>query len=442
MARTKTLTDAKIRDLDPGPEDYYISVEGYPLRIKVSKKGTKSFVVKFYIHPKLTPDEQARAKQKPKLKQVEYVLGQHPAMSLDTAKELSQQLVTSGRNGIDQRKVWAAEEAETASRMRTVQLEYLGESDPSNPEFLKTAWDTYGANKTGVSRRHSLNLVRLWKHVKKSLPETIKTADLKVSDVGKIRKDLFDRPQEFNKFRMVLFSVLETELHDGRISQNILRKRIEAVQPFPLKYRDTILTPKGENDFKAFFSDLSNFSHKQHNHARFLLTLLYTGQRPSMLRSLLKEDDGEGNFVDFKTGIMHFRRHKTAKKSTERAPAIKAPRIALNVMEAACEATPYSPYVFGSHDNRKKFRDLPLSERRSQELFRQHAHRFEVDGSSQLEIYGLRHTFGTRLVDHGVPLHQVKDIMLHTSILTTQRYVRTTAETRRTLADKIDDIFQ
>ena len=440
MARSTKLTDAKIRDLDPQDKDYFTPVDGLPLRVRVSRKGTKSFVVKFYIYPKLPPNEEAVLTPQPRPKQVECVLGNFPSMSLETAKELAQQLIKAGKQGIDQRLVWKREEAELARKMKAIQLEYLDFADPDDPTYLKTAWNNYAANKVGISHRHALNLKRLWKHLS-HLPETTRTGDLKPSDIGKIRKTLAGTPQEFNKFRMVLFGVLETELHDGRISQNVLRKKIDSVRPFTLKYRDTILTENGVRQFIQFFSQVETFPERQQNHARFLLALLYTGQRPSMLRSLLKEDDGEGNFVDFETGLMHFRRHKTASKSTERAPTVRASKKALDIMRTACVATPYSPYVFGSHDARKHFRDLPLSERRSQEFFRKHAHLFEKEGTEKLEIYSLRHTFGTRMVESGIPIHQLKDIMLHTSILTTQRYVRSTEAARKVLAERIDEIM-
>ena len=415
-------------------------VEGLPLRIKVTPRGTKSFQIKFHIYPPATDAHGNAIKPKPRPTQVLYVIGNSPSTSLETAKEKAQALIKAGKNGIDQRLVWEHEEAEFKRQMQTIQMDYGSAADPDNPDFLRSAWFSYTDTKFSVQKRTLQSLKRLWKHISENLGETVRTAELKPSDIGRIKAKLADRPQEFNKFRATLFSVLETEVQDGRIHQNILRKRIDGVRPFPYKLRDTVLTPRGTQDFKVFFGNLDNFPPNRRNHARFLLVLLFTGLRPSMLRSLRKIDDGRGNFVDLQSGQMFFREHKTAHKSTSKAATILASPKALEIMKQAANATA-SPFVFGSHDARAGYWDLAVSEKACQLLFREHAHKFETIGVDKFEIYSLRHTFGATMVNAGVPLHQVKDQMLHKSIVTTQRYVRATDETRRALASRIDTII-
>jgi integrase len=50
-----------------------------------------------------------------------------------------------------------------------------------------------------------------------------------------------------------------------------------------------------------------------------------------------------------------------------------------------------------------------------------------------------RHTFGTRLARKGVPLNEIKDLMGHTSILTTQRYLHSNEERGKLAVAKLVD---
>ena len=49
-------------------------------------------------------------------------------------------------------------------------------------------------------------------------------------------------------------------------------------------------------------------------------------------------------------------------------------------------------------------------------------------GLSNLRFHDLRHTFGTRAADAGVPLPSIRDVMRHRSIQTTERYAHVTDE--------------
>lgn len=52
----------------------------------------------------------------------------------------------------------------------------------------------------------------------------------------------------------------------------------------------------------------------------------------------------------------------------------------------------------------------------------------EKAGITDLRFHDLRHTVGTRLAEKGVPVPVIKDIMAHSDIKTTMRYVHTAAE--------------
>ena len=59
-------------------------------------------------------------------------------------------------------------------------------------------------------------------------------------------------------------------------------------------------------------------------------------------------------------------------------------------------------------------------------------------GITGLRFHDLRHTFGTRAADAGVPLPAIRDVMGHNSTQTTERYAHATDEGRRRAVEAID----
>jgi len=55
----------------------------------------------------------------------------------------------------------------------------------------------------------------------------------------------------------------------------------------------------------------------------------------------------------------------------------------------------------------------------------------ELAGIENLRIHDLRHTFGTRAADAGVPLPAIRDVMGHKSTKTTERYTHATDAGKR-----------
>jgi integrase len=429
MARTPRLTDAKIRDLDPQDKPYSVPVEGLPLKVVVSPKGTKSFVLKFRIY---------HADRKPQ--QVEAVVGTTGDMDLEEACERSRTLIASGKNGVDHRLIWKKEAAEFARQIQTEQMEALGTTDPENLEFLETAWKKFYNEKQNQAARHKAKMLGCWRHVVAHLEPTIRTKELTAADVAKIKERLAGTPQEFNKFLSALSGVLKHEIAAGRLEKYVLM----GVKKYPSQYRMTILNEKGIKQFQEFYGNMDNFAPIDQPHARFLLGLLYTGMRPKTLRTLEKVDNGTNNFVDWKrgpNGVIVIRKDKTSSK--RKAPFVPVPITsqAAAIMRAASAATPWSPFIFGSNDSRKRFCEMSLSVKRTEQLFRRHATRFEVEGYEKLDIYSLRHTFGSMSAARNIPLNAVKDMMTHASVTTTEKYLKTTEQGRLAAARKIQDIF-
>lgn len=427
-------SDAKIRDLEPREKMYFVSFPGSNLKLRVMPGGKKAYYLRWYIKQ---PDGSQ--------KQIGAVIGYPPGQGtlkpwgIEEALAKAHLLVAYGKKSEDLRRVWEAEEQKARQASQTEQMEVLGVNDPENKEFLKTAWDNYYANKKGVTPRHLRKMKNAWKQVAEHVSATIRTKDLTTAHINDMRQEMEDRPAEFNKVRMALSNVLRHEISAGRLEKYILLD----VPLYPPKRRMTILSEKGIQEFQKFFSDLEQFAEIDRPHARFLLGLLYTGMRPTTLRSLQKEDTGENNFVDWKrgNGMIVIRYDKTAKKRTEPFVPVPITQQAAEVMRAASAAAPWSPHIFGTADARKRFCEMPLSVKRTEQFFRRHAHRFDVEGYGKLDIYSLRHTFGSMAAAANIPLKAVGEMMLHTNVATTEKYVKLTDKSRLETVRKIEGLF-
>lgn len=363
-------------------------------------------------------------------------LGRPPVMACEDARHLAALLVVDGRKNVDLKAVWDAEEiAEKEARDAKI-LAYYSDFSPDDLSFLKNAWVDAMKLKSSNSARYQQNLLRLWKYVELKYGHDIKTVDLDIAKLSELKNSMSKTPAQFNKFRAALNSVLEREVYEGRISRNPLRQ----IGSFTPKFRDTILTDIGVREFNEFYSDIASFTEKQQNHARFFLCLLKTGQRPAMLRNLLKADDGVGNFVDFKRSEMVFRHHKTVKKTAEHAARIPFSLAVKRLMEDAMSVNSASDYVF-CNLQRSHYRALPIAERWGQGFFSSNAAKFDTEGTGKFVLYSLRHTFGSQLVNASVPLIQVSNMMLHSSILMTQKYLKTTEKNRQSVVDRIDSLL-
>jgi site-specific recombinase XerD len=57
-------------------------------------------------------------------------------------------------------------------------------------------------------------------------------------------------------------------------------------------------------------------------------------------------------------------------------------------------------------------------------------------------VHTIRHSFATHLVDHGTDLHTVKELLGHTSLKTTMRYMHLSATRIQTLVNPYDRLSQ
>nr|WP_319947755.1 integrase family protein [uncultured Shimia sp.] len=427
MHRNKRLlSDNLARKTKPESKRFTIwdtQQTGFGLRIAVS--GKSSWIAKYRVG-------QGRGG-----KQALVTLGSPPALSADDARAKAGQLIVAGRQNIDLKDQWEAEGKQREKDRKEQILEGYGEASAQNPAYIKNAWQAAINLSTDNSPRYTRNQMRLLKHITERFGSTLKTKDLTTDDITQIKRELSATPSEFNRFRAVLYTVLENEIYEQRLDRNHLKR----IPPNPIKFRQTILTDKGIKQFKEFFFEASTFDENEQNYARFVACLLLTGQRPTMMRTLRVKDDDVSNYVNWQQGSMIFRTHKTSKIIPEKEVAIPLSNNALSIMQEASLHGPKNTFVFSSPDQRAHFRDLAISEKRAQSFFRKHAEQFEKEGHEGLVLYSLRHTFGSTMANSNIPIIQVSKMMLHTSIQTTQKYLKTTWKNRLEAAERIDEVF-
>lgn len=396
------------------------------LFLEVSNKGKTSWKVKYRIGKGASALQKLVTLEDPRY------------LTCDEARAKAAELYYEGKKGVDVAHLWKEQEQEQikASITRALDEDY-GLADPENPTFLKTAWMNTISLKPRLTPRYERNLERLWKHVADRYGDNIKTVEMTVDKINIIKKDLEETPAEFNNFRNILYSTMMNEVEDGRLQRNPVKR----VSAYVTKYREVFLSPKGIKQFKEFYSNYENVRPNQLNIARFFLCLLMTGQRPTLIRHLHKHDNGNNNFVDFEKNRLVFRNHKTDEKSQEQAIIIPVSEEVIETMRQAKNVNPDNPYIFCSHDMRRKFNILPISEKRSQELFKKNASKFDVEGYGRFDMYCLRHTFGTHLTDQGVPITVVGKMMMHSNILTTQRYAKATEKGKQDALDVVRKVL-
>ena len=86
-----------------------------------------------------------------------------------------------------------------------------------------------------------------------------------------------------------------------------------------------------------------------------------------------------------------------------------------------------SPYVFPNPDTGKPLTTVKRA-------FKSACRRAGIEG---LLFHDMRHTFGTRLIQSGVDIETVRDLMGHHSISVTQRYLHTNEKRRRDAVESL-----
>ena len=135
-----------------------------------------------------------------------------------------------------------------------------------------------------------------------------------------------------------------------------------------------------------------------------VICALQTGLRKSNILNLKWEQ------IDF-----DFKFIEILKQQNKGKKIIKIP-ISDKLMQVFEELTKVSEYVFHNPDTGNQYKDV-------YEGFLNACERADI---KDFRFHDLRHTVATRLVEKGIDLVVVKDIMAHSSLMTTQRYMHPT----------------
>ncbi len=150
-----------------------------------------------------------------------------------------------------------------------------------------------------------------------------------------------------------------------------------------------------------------------------------TGARPSEIRNL------QWSNIFFQEGLhgaLRLRRHKTVRKSGEKRIVLSGR--ARRVIDEVPQDDPGCPYVFPSFRNPDKpFRDLSKAWRRVA----------QYAGFDNLCLRDLRSGLATNVYDQTKKLERVQEMLGHTSIETTRRYVRISAHLVAQDYDELED---
>ena len=220
------------------------------------------------------------------------------------------------------------------------------------------------------------------------------------------------------------------------LKENTLHSRINAMKfyyeqvlgrekffweiPRPKKH---LILPKvlGEEELRRLFKALENKKHKA-----ILFTAYSAGLRVSEVVNLQMKHIDSGRMQIF---------IENAKGKKDRV--VNLSPVLLDILRAYIEQSNPRPlnYLFEGV--------LPgegYSSRSAQEVFRQARQKAGI--LKEVSFHSLRHSFATHLLEKGVDIRYIKDILGHFSIKTTERYLHVAKEKLVNIASPLDDLWQ
>lgn len=159
---------------------------------------------------------------------------------------------------------------------------------------------------------------------------------------------------------------------------------------------------------------------------------MMTGLRPQEIRPLTKDD-----LVQLPSGdyCIRIERHKTAKSAAEPRPrSLPLCKEALAIVQRQLTDHPHSTFVFLNHKYGEPY---------TSSAFRQRLARLckAIGMKKSKPPYGLRHTFGTREGANGTNQAVLAQLMGHSRLETTSRYIANVDEAHRKAMDAIGNEF-
>ena len=219
-----------------------------------------------------------------------------------------------------------------------------------------------------------------------------------------------------NRYLQLLKRMFNIAIEEGYVEENPVRK----VKLFSEKdnLKERILTEAEEGKLMEICSDTLN---------PILVVALNTGMRRAEILNL------NWSQVDFKA-----RRIKVEKTKSGKVRFIPLNDVLYNELCRLKSGRGQSPFVFFNPETGKPYLDMKTG-------FKGACRRAGVEN---LRFHDLRHTFASRLIERGVDVVTVKELLGHHSITITQRYTHSRDERKvaavgllsRRIEDKICDV--
>jgi integrase/recombinase XerD len=83
---------------------------------------------------------------------------------------------------------------------------------------------------------------------------------------------------------------------------------------------------------------------------------------------------------------------------------------------------------------------MPYTSRSAQLIF--HQARQKAGIKKEVSFHSLRHSFATHLLEKGVDIRYIKDLLGHFSIKTTERYLHVKKEDLVTIINPLDELYK
>ncbi|HVM88561.1 MAG TPA: site-specific integrase [Puia sp.] len=184
-----------------------------------------------------------------------------------------------------------------------------------------------------------------------------------------------------------------------------------------------IILPKvlGEAEVARMFAAVKNLKHKA-----ILFTAYSSGLRVSEVVNLKLND------VDSSRMLLFVQRAKGKKDRY-----VNLSILLLDILRAYLRGLPSRPkiYLFEGEQTGTAY-----SVRSAQEIFQQAKEKAGI--AKPLGFHSLRHSFATHVLEKGVDIRYIKDILGHFSIKTTERYLHVSRKTLVNITSPLDDMWQ
>jgi site-specific recombinase XerD len=176
----------------------------------------------------------------------------------------------------------------------------------------------------------------------------------------------------------------------------------------------------GEREITALFNALTNLKHKA-----ILFTAYSSGLRVSEVVSL--------KLADIDSGRMQIK-IESAKGKKDRM--VNLSPVLLDILRQYIKKANPQPvnYLFES-----EIVGEPYSSRSAQKVFQRAKEKAGI--AKEVSFHSLRHSFATHLLEKGIDIRYIKDILGHFSIKTTQRYTHVKKEQLIQITSPLDDLW-